>query len=190
MSMTDRLTARDAALLLIDLQPRLLGTISEAPLLKANALRLAQAAGLLGIPLWATEQSPMKLGPTDPELASLIPTPLPKSTFRCGGAPGLLEALEGCGVRHVTLAGIEAHVCVAQTALELLSRGFAVQVPVDAVGSRGGLDREIALRRLEGAGAVLSTVEAVLFEWTETAEHPQFRSISALVRDFRPPGSG
>ena len=187
MSPTDRLTARAGGLLIVDLQPRLLAAIRSAPLLKVNAGRLACAAGLLGVPVWATEQSPDKLGPTDPELAGLLPPPLAKTTFRCGGAPGLLDAIAGRKVEHLTLAGIEAHVCVAQTALELLALGFSVQIPADAVGSRSDLDREVALRRLERAGAILTTVEAVLFEWTETAEHPQFRAISALIRDFQPP---
>ena len=95
-----------------------------------------------------------------------------KMTFHCLGTPGLAEALARAGVRHVTLAGIEAHVCVAQTALELLKLGYRVQVAADAVGSRYATDREFALRRLETAGAVVTTAEAALFEWTETAEHP------------------
>ena len=86
-------------------------------------------------------------------------------------------------VRHVALVGIEAHICVAQTALELLARGYEVQVPVDAVGSRFAEDREVALRRLERAGAILTTAEATLFEWVESADHPQFRAISALVKE-------
>jgi nicotinamidase-related amidase len=84
----------------------------------------------------------------------------------------------------VTIAGIEAHVCVAQTAIELLSMGFRVQVPADAVGSRGRFDWEIALRRLESAGAVISTTEAVLFEWVECSDEPRFKAISALIKEF------
>ena len=94
--------------------------------------------------------------------------------------PQLLEQLYGRNVRHVTVAGIEAHVCVAQTALELLDLGFRVQVPADAVASRRKIDWEFALRRLEQAGAVVSTTESVLFEWTETADRPEFKAISEL----------
>jgi len=190
MSPSDRLTARAGALLIVDMQTKLLAAIRRAPLVLANGLRLVEGARVLGVPIRATEQYPKGLGPTTPELAGLIPARPAKLTFHCCGAPGLLDDLRALGVEHVTLAGIEAHVCVAQTALELIGLGFAVQVPADAVGSRADLDRDVALRRLERAGAIISTVEAVLFEWTETAEHPRFKAISALIRDFRPPGPG
>lgn len=104
-------------------------------------------------------------------------------TFACCSAPRVLEQFYGRQVRHVTLAGAEAHVCVAQTALDLLDLGFRVQVPADAVGSRSPFDRDVALRRLEAAGAVISTTEAVLFEWCETADRPEFKAISALVKE-------
>jgi nicotinamidase-related amidase len=100
--------------------------------------------------------------------------------------PQLLEQLYGRHIRHVTVAGVEAHVCVAQTALELLDLGFRVQVPADAVSSRSSVDKEMALRRLEIAGAVVSTTEAVLFEWLETADRPEFKAISALVKNQTP----
>ena len=187
MSPSDRLTARGGGLLIVDMQAKLLAAIRHAPLVLANTLRLVRGARALEVPTWATEQYPKGLGPTTPELAELLPERPAKLTFHCCGAPGLVEDLRARGVEHVTLAGIEAHVCVAQTALELLRLGFAVQVPADAVSSRADLDRDVALRRLERAGAIISTVEAVLFEWTETAEHPQFKAISALIRDFRPP---
>ena len=187
MSPTDRLTAPAGGLLIVDMQAKLLAAIRRAPLLVANAVRLVRGARALGVPAWATEQYPKGLGPTTPELAGLLPERPAKLTFHCCGAPGLVAELEARRVQHVTLAGIEAHVCVAQTALELLRLGFAVQIPADAVGSRSDFDRDVSLRRLERAGAIVSTVEAVLFEWTETAEHPQFKAISALIRDFRPP---
>ena len=179
-----RLTAeRGAALLVVDLQTRLVPAIDGADRVVARSRLLVRAARLLGLPVFATEQVPNKLGPTVPELAELLPERWPKSTFHAGGAAGLWEALKARQVRHVALAGIEAHICVAQTALELLGRGFAVQVPVDAVGSRFAVDREVALWRLERAGAILTSAEATLFEWVETADHPQFRAISALVKE-------
>ncbi len=115
-------------------------------------------------------------------MAELIPDRPAKTTFHCCAVPQLLEQLYGRNVRHVTVAGIEAHVCVAQTALELLDLGFRVQVPADAVASRHKIDWEFALRRLEQAGAVVSTTEAVLFEWTETADRPEFKAISELIK--------
>ncbi len=178
-----RLTAdRGAALLVVDLQTRLVPAIEGVDRVIANAVRLVRAAQVLGIPTFATEQVPAKLGPTVPALAELLPDRRPKATFHAGGADGLWESLEAARTRHVALAGIEAHICVAQTALELAARGFEVQVPVDAVGSRFPTDLEIALRRLERSGITLTTTEATLFEWVESADHPRFREISALVK--------
>jgi nicotinamidase-related amidase len=183
MTLLERFTARDAALLVVDVQERLLPAILDRDRLLANVLRLVHAAGILDIPASATEQYPRGLGPTVPELAKLFPDRPAKLSFHCCGAPGVVEWLAGTGARHVNLVGIEAHVCVAQTALELLRLGYRVQVPVDAVGSRHRLDAEVALRRLERAGAVVSTAEAVLFEWTEGADHPRFKEISAIVKE-------
>ena len=178
-----RLTSRGAALLVVDLQTRLVPAIQDADRVVAQTVRLVQGARLLAIPVFATEQVPSKLGPTVPALADLLPDRLAKTTFHAGGAAGLWEALGASGTRHVALVGIEAHICVAQTALELVARGYQVQVPVDAVGSRFAVDRDVALRRLDRAGITLTTAEATLFEWVETAEHPRFRALSALVKD-------
>ena len=187
MHLPGRLTATAAGLLIVDLQEKLLARMPGAALVVANAERLALGAKALDIPSWATEQYPKGLGPSVATIAALFPERAAKLTFHALGAPGLLETLRDRGVRHVTLAGIEAHICVAQTALELLRLGFGVQVAADAVASRDPADRDVALRRLRHAGAVVSTTEAILFEWAETAAHPQFKTISALVRDFQPP---
>ena len=184
MPSAPRLTAaRGAALLVVDLQTRLVPAIHEADRVIARTVQLVRAAQLLDLPVVATEQVPAKLGSTVTQLAEILPVRLPKSTFHAGGADGVWEILEAAQVRHVALAGIEAHICVAQTALELLGRGYEVQVPVDAVGSRFASDRDVALRRLARAGATLTTAEATLFEWVESADHPQFRAISALVKE-------
>ena len=187
MSSPDRLTAREGGLLVVDLQEKVLAPIRYGDLAVANAARLVRAARLLGMPAWATEQYPEGLGPTAPEIAELIPDRPAKMTFHCCGAPGIVEQFRDRDLRHLTVAGIEAHICVSQTALELLGLGFRVQVPADAVASRNALDWEIALRRMERAGAVITTTEAALFEWAETADHPQFKAVAALVRDFVPP---
>ncbi len=183
MTPIDRMTANDGALLVVDLQEKLLRAIEGRDRVVANTLRLARAAALLEIPTLATEQNPEKLGPSLPEVAALIPERRAKMTFHAIGAPGIADELTAGYVRHVTLVGIEAHVCVAQTALELVRLGYRVQVPVDAVGSRFAIDREYALRRLEQAGVVLTTSEAALFEWVESADHPKFRQISAMVKE-------
>ena len=183
----DRLTARDGGLLVIDLQLKMLAPMRYGDLAVANAVRLIEGARVLGMPIWATEQVPEKLGPTAPEVAALIPERCPKSTFHCLSAEGLDAALRDRDLRHLTLSGIEAHICVVQTAIELIDRGFRVQVPADAVASRSSLDWEIALRRMERAGVIVTTTEAVLFEWLETAERPEFKAIAPLIRDFVPP---
>jgi nicotinamidase-related amidase len=134
------------------------------------------------MPVWATEHYPRGLGATVSAIAGLIPDRPTKLTFQCCAVPQLLEQLYGRHIRHLTVAGIEAHVCVAQTALELLDLGFRIQIPADAVASRHAIDREFTLRRLEIAGAVVSTTEAILFEWLETADRPEFKMISELVK--------
>ncbi len=182
MTTLDRLTASQGALLVVDVQEKLLRAIEGRDRVLANSLFLVRAARILDIPVFATEQYPKGLGPTVDSLADLIPDRPAKTAFHCLGAPGIAEGLANAGVKHVTLAGIEAHVCVAQTALELLKAGYVVQVPADAVGSRFAIDREFALRRLEKVGAVISTTEAALFEWVGGAEHPKFKEVSALVK--------
>ncbi len=189
MRITERLTAERGALLVVDAQEKLMALIEERHLVVANAVRLVRGAQRLGMSFWATEQYPKGLGPTVPALAELIPERVPKTTFHCASAPGLVDELRARQIRHVTLAGIEAHVCIAQTALELLDLGFCVQVPADAVASRSRMDWEFALRRLERAGAVVSTAEAVLFEWTERSDRPEFKAISELIKSFTPAGN-
>ena len=179
----ERRLAGAGALLVVDVQEKLLPAIDGAETLLENTLRLVRGAGLLAVPTFATEQYPRGLGPTVGPLALLIPDRPAKTTFHSLGAPGIVEGLERLGVRHVTLAGIEAHVCVAQTALELLRLGYAVQVAADAVGSRFTIDRDFALRRLERAGAVVTTTEAVLFEWIGDAADPRFKAFSALIKE-------
>jgi nicotinamidase-related amidase len=183
MRPSERLTGQYGALLVVDVQEKLLEHIQDRDGVVANCLRLVKAAQHLHMPVWATEQYPKGLGPTIPALATLIPQRPAKTTFHCCAVPQLLEQLYGRRVRHVTLVGIEAHVCVAQSALELLGLGFCVQVPADAVGSRHKIDWEFALRRIEHAGAIVSTTEAVLFEWTERSDRPEFKAISALVKE-------
>jgi nicotinamidase-related amidase len=185
MNRLDRRSARDGGLLIIDVQEKLLAVIEDRARVVANGVRLIHAAAELGIPTWATEQYPKGLGSTVPEIAALLPQRSSKLTFSCCGVPELVEQLHGRGIRHLTLAGIEAHVCVAQTALDLLRLGFNVGVAADAVASRNRFDCEISLRRLESVGAVVTSTEAVLFEWLTSADHQKFKAISALVKTPR-----
>jgi nicotinamidase-related amidase len=187
MSASARLTARDAALLVVDLQEKLLPRIEDHEAVLINAIRLIDASRALGVPAFATEQYPKGLGSTVAPIAERIPHRPAKTAFSCCAVPELIEQLHGRHVRHVTIAGIEAHVCVAQTGLDLIGLGFGVQVAADAVGSRRRIDWEFALRRLERAGAVVSTTEAILFEWAESSDCGAFKEISRLVKEGGPP---
>lgn len=183
MASTDRFTAEHSALLVVDVQAKLLDRIDGRDAMLSNVVRLIKAAGLLDVPVLATEQYPQGLGPSVPEVSALIPNRAEKTAFHCCAAAPIMETLHARGIRKVTVVGIEAHVCVAQTALELLGMSIRVQVPADAVSSRHPFDREVALRRLELAGAVVTSTEAAIFEWTESADHPKFKAISALIKE-------
>lgn len=177
-----RLRAESSVLVVVDVQDKLLAKIPTAATLVRNIAFLLDVASLLGVPVRATEQYPKGLGPTTAELARRLPTPLPsKTAFSCCGAAGFLSDLQGLGRPTVVLSGMETHVCVAQTACDLLEAGFQVFLPADALAARAALDHEVALRRLERAGAVVTTTEAIAFEWTADAAHPQFKAVSALV---------
>jgi nicotinamidase-related amidase len=190
MRLTQRLTAKNGALLVVDMQAKLLSAIDGHERLVTKVVGLIHGARALRLPVWGTEQYPRGLGTTTSAVAELIPDRPAKTTFHCCVVPQLLEHLYGQSVRHVTVAGIEAHVCIAQTVLELLDLGFHVQVPADAVAARHKIDWEFALRRLERAGAVVSTTEAVLFEWIETADRPEFKAISDLIKGLNQPPAG
>jgi nicotinamidase-related amidase len=190
MRLTQRLTCQYGALLVVDMQEKLLAHIADRDLVVGHTVSLIRGARALGMPVWATEQYPRGLGPSVAAVVELIPERPAKTTFHCCAVPQLLEQLYGRHVRHVTVTGIEAHVCVAQTALELLDLGFRVQVPADAVASRRKIDWEFALRRLEHAGAIVSTTESVLFEWTERSDRPEFKVVSELIKSLNQPAGG
>lgn len=187
MSPLERMTWRGGALLVVDLQEKLIPRIHRRDLIVANTIRLIHAAQAMGMPVWATEQYPKGLGATISEVAALILHRSSKTMFHCCAVPEVVEQIHGRSIRHVTLAGIEAHVCVAQTALELLNMGLRVQIPADAVSSRSPEDAEVALRRLERVGATVSTTEAALFEWVECSDSPHFKTISNLIKEFATP---
>lgn len=168
-----------STLLLVDFQARLMPFIHDREGVEANAGRLLTAAQALGVPVLHTEQNPKGLGPTVPALVPATGAALEKMTFDACRTAGIVEALPG---GDVVVAGCEAHVCVLQTVLGLIGQGRSVSVVADAVGSRTAANRAAALRRLERAGAEIVTTEMVIFEWLETAEDPQFKSIIGLIK--------
>jgi nicotinamidase-related amidase len=174
-------TTDGAVLLLIDLQQRLVPAICDNETMIARAVRLAEAAQLLGVPVRATEQYPAGLGPTVAPLAAYPQAVLAKTTFSATGDPGFAELLPA-GASQIILAGCEAHVCVLQTALGLLASGHRVIVAADAVGSRDPADRTAGIDRARQNGAEIVTSEMVLFEWLRDAQHPKFHEVQKLLR--------
>jgi nicotinamidase-related amidase len=184
--------AIDTVLLVVDMQERLLAVIPHAAGITWNCRRLIDGAKTLGVRTIVTEQNPEKLGPTAAELAGAARVRLAdlamfaKIDFSCGACGEAFVDFEAQGIDRVLLCGIETHVCVQQTALDLLSAGYRVYIAADAVGSRAMVDYEIALRRMESSGAVITTTEAALFEWCERAGTDAFRAISALAKEAPP----
>ena len=176
----------DTALLVIDVQEKLLDAIDEGPRIAWNVRRLIDAAHVLGLPVVATEQYPEGLGPTVAELAKRL-GPMPsKLTFSCGGCPKISEELQAHDIQKVLVCGIEAHVCVGQTVFDLLADGRRAYVAVDAVGSRFDVDYRTSIQRMDSAGATLTTTEAAMFEWCQAAGTPEFKEISRLAREPGP----
>jgi nicotinamidase-related amidase len=176
----------DTAILVVDVQAKILDAVADGQRLAWNVRRLVDGAKILGISLLATEQYPKGLGPTVPELADRLEPVWPKVTFSCGGCGEIFVALEKLRERHVhkiLVCGIETHVCVQQTVLDLLADSWRVFVAVDAVASRFAVDHDTALRRMDSAGATLTTVETALLEWCEVAGTPEFKEISRLAKE-------
>jgi nicotinamidase-related amidase len=179
--------AVDTGLLVVDMQERLLQAIEGSSRIIWNCRRLIDGAKILGVRTAVTEQNPEKLGATAAGLkGSLENSPSAKMAFSCGSCGEIFAPWRDADIHRVLLCGIESHVCVHQTALDLLAAGFQIFIAADAVGSRSRFDYEIALRRMESSGAVMTTTEAALFEWCERAGTPEFRQISALAQEPPP----
>jgi nicotinamidase-related amidase len=198
------LDADESQLVLVDYQARLMPAIHDNEAVLRNALRLARIARLLEVPAWGTEQNPQGLGENLPELKALCRRTVAKMHFSAcaegladllrpparpasGNARSLPKHLqkreaEAEPSNTVVIAGCEAHVCLLQTALDLLDEEFEVWVVTDACGSRTERNRDAAFDRLAGAGCELVTTEMVAFEWLRTAEHPQFPEVLKLVK--------
>lgn len=177
-----RLRSEKSVVLVVDVQEKLLPAVPTAPALLANLGFLLDAARLLGVSVLATEQYPQGLGDTAAELLPRLPVGRPsKTAFSCVAVGPVADQLLRPGWQ-VVLTGLETHVCVLQTGLDLLEQGALVFVPADAVAGRLALDHDLALRRLERAGAILTTCETVVFEWLKDATHPRFKEVSRLVK--------
>ena len=176
-----------SALLVVDVQTHLTAVMPAKVLarLQRNIGLLLNAASLHDIPVFATEQYPQGLGTLEEAIIRLLPENArryEKTSFACTGAEGLLGDLESTGRKQVIIAGMEAHICVMQTTIELLNNGYDVFVVVDAICSRHRESYETALTRLRTAGATILDAESVLFEWVRDARHEHFKALQAMVR--------
>ncbi len=178
------LDIKNCSLAIVDVQGKLAQLMHGRDALFKNIQTLIQAAKILDIPILWCQQVPDALGPTVPEIARLLADiePINKAAFSCCGADQFIGSLSKSSRNHILLCGIEAHICVYQTAADLLVKGFDVNVVADAVSSRTLDNKQTALRRLAAEGASITSVEMALFELLRTAEHPKFRQIAKLIK--------
>jgi nicotinamidase-related amidase len=181
-----RLRRNDSFLLVVDVQQKLAPHVLRHQDLIRRAEGLLRCARRLGIPLFLSEHSPANIGSTVPSLAALASPEsiLKKTHFACTDQAACLDAFRSVGKKQVVVAGMEAHVCVMQTALGLLERGFQPFIVQDAVGSRREEDRAAALERMRSAGCATATAEMAMFEWMENADIAEFRDILKLVKSL------
>lgn len=174
------LDSKKSALLLIDVQEKLIPTIRDNSQLIANCVWLLKVAQRLQVPILASEQYAKGLGPTIAQLRELVPQDalMEKRHFSCVSDPGCLQKIMAVNRSQIVVIGIEAHVCVMQTAMELEAKGKEIYVVADAIASRNDLDKQLAIQRMHAAGISIITKEMVLFEWLHQAGTPEFKEIS------------
>lgn len=175
---------KKSCLVLIDVQEKLLPAMRQPEVVVKNCAILIKVAQALDIPILWCQQYTKALGPTAAPLAELLPglQPTDKRSFSCCGAPEFTSSLAALNMDTAILCGIETHVCVFQTAMDMLRMSLKVCVAADAVSSRTDENKQIALSRMATNGVTISSTEMLLFELLKTSEHPKFRELSALIR--------
>ena len=178
------LQTEKTVLVLVDIQGKLAELMHDKETLYHNLRRLIQGARALSLPVIWMEQIPEKMGPTIHEVRELLTTeqPISKKCFSWCGESLFMAKLQATGRKQVLLAGIEAHVCVCQTAIDLIGQGYEPYVVADAVSSRTLSNKQIGIQRSSDEGAKITSVESALFEMMKTAEHPTFKEILKIVR--------
>lgn len=182
------ISREDTALLIIDLQDKLIPTIYGAEKIIINIEALIKTAKIHGMPILLTEQE--KLGETVPEIGGVLKNfnshnPIRKLDFSCYRNEKFRRILEQSGCSNLVICGIEAHICVSQTALDLMEDGYKIQIPRDATSSHTKEDFETAIERLRDSGAVITTTEALIYELTGRAGTKEFKRILELIKDRR-----
>jgi nicotinamidase-related amidase len=178
------LQEENSLLVVIDIQGNLARAAADRELLFESTRKLIQGARVFHLPIIVTEQIPEKLGPTVPEVDELLTgiIKIPKETFSCCQNAAFMETLNKANRKQILLCGIESHICVYQTAMDLLGRGYEVHVVADAVSSRTAQNREIGLSKMIHAGSQLTSTETVLFELLKTAGSDKFKDIFKIVK--------
>lgn len=179
-----RFIPEDSVLLVVDVQPTFMAGIFEGDRVQARTRFLAQVARLLEIPVLASEQNVDRMGVTDLEIAAHLDAVFPKMAFSCAGCEPLMHHLLRLGRRQVALVGIETHICVCQTAIDLTEQGFEVAVCPDGVSARSLERHKLGMERIRDSGVLPIHTEALAYEWMRTAEHPRFRDVLRLVKEF------
>ena len=179
-----RLERDKAAVVVVDIQERLMAAMKHAKKVYRNTNIILEASKALGLPVVVTEQYPKGLGHTVEDVKSCLPAyePIEKITFSCCGEDSFMDAVEETGRKQVILVGSETHVCVYQTCLDLLEAGYSVHLLRDAVCSRAKENFLAALELMRQAGAVITTTETVLFQMLVKAGGDEFKAISKLVK--------
>ncbi len=180
-------SAEHSCLLIIDIQSRLTATMPVKVLerLKRNSIMLLNTANHLSIPVFATQQYPEGLGPMEAVIKNLLPEGYrhyDKTCFSCAQAENFMQDLEATNRKQIIIMGVEAHICVLQTAIDLRVAGYHIFVVTDTVCSRQRENYENAIQRLQCSGIITCNTESVLFEWLRDAKHQHFKTVSALVR--------
>lgn len=177
------LKQENTVLLIIDIQERILKVINEHERVVGNALKLIRGFKTMNLPVYFTEQYPKGLGPTENRLLNeLQGEAVHKMSFSCSGAGNLFQELIEKDLNQVVVCGVESHVCVQQTVLDLLQNGFQVNIAADAVSSRRKMDYEVSLNRMSKHGAEVTTTEAILFELLEVCGTDMFKAVSKIVK--------
>lgn len=178
------LTPENTCLIVVDIQEKLLHVMDSSARVVQNTAVLIQIARTLNIPILWCQQYPKALGPTVEELSSLLDgqTPIDKFSFSCAGDEQFQRRIDELKPQTAILCGIESHVCVFQTALDLIQKGLYVHVIGDAVSSRTPENCQVGIDRMKSAGAVISSTEMLLFELLRTAKHDKFKELAKLIK--------
>lgn len=178
------ITVENTMLIVIDIQGNLYESMHEKEFLFNNLAMIVKGAQVMEIPILVTEQIPAKLGPTISQLAELLRgiEPIPKSSFSCCSDDGFMKKLKAINRGQILMTGIESHVCVYQTTMDLIDAGYEVNLLADGVSSRTSMNRTVGIERMVNGGAKLSSTEMALFELVKTAEGEKFRQMIRIVK--------